>query len=467
MRFYRILAPASLLALAIAALNPAASVPATLALSAVAALLLHAAGRRDAPQAMNATPDQESEQFADSLRADAEEARRRHAMQGMANALEAHLAALVNQVGGRAQEMRAIADAVASIAEKSGENIVVTRTAAEDSVEAARALTVTTAQLERSIASISAQMSEANTAAASAVSVGVEARHAMSQLTGQLGAVRTVTERIAGLAKQTNLLALNATIEAARAGAAGSGFAVVAAEVKALARQTADLTHEIGQIIGAVGDVNQAAVEKVDQMEQRIVCIETIAVTIAREVEEQRNTTAAIAAGVQQTAGAADQLSARVDALTESMLENLDQTAMVHLSATALVTDADDMETSLRRTITKAVRAAVPESDRRRFPRYAVSEAMQETLNCQLTIAGQNFPFRLIDLSDAGCRLTVPDLPQDSDCATLTIDGVANPLLLKIVSREMVGGDEVLGVQFTAQRINAACLTGAEKVVES
>jgi methyl-accepting chemotaxis protein len=386
-------------------------------------------------------------------------------MQAVADILEVQLAALTAQVGGRANEMRNIANAVAAIAERSGENIVITRTAAEESVDAARALTVTTAQLERSIASISTEMGEANTVASDAASAAAAARQAMSNLTGQLGLVRSVTDRIAGLARQTNLLALNATIEAARAGLAGSGFAVVAAEVKALAQQTSDLTSEIAHIIGAVENVNADAVRKVDQIEQRIASIGTIASSIAHEVEDQRATCGSIAASVRQTSDAADQLSSRVDSLTESMLENLDQTAMVHLSATALVEDADQMETSLKQTITKAVRTSVPDADRRRFTRYQVSEDLQYQLNCRLELAGASVQFRLLDISDGGCRMAVKESPAAGVYGVLMIDGFLQPLVLKIVSHESEGGVAVVGAQFTRQRIDAASIISMQPVL--
>jgi methyl-accepting chemotaxis protein len=53
---------------------------------------------------------------------------------------------------------------------------------------------------------------------------------------------------IAGLAEQTNILAMNAQNEAARAGAAGTGFKVVAIKISEMAENTTKFAERIAQV---------------------------------------------------------------------------------------------------------------------------------------------------------------------------------------------------------------------------
>lgn len=74
---------------------------------------------------------------------------------------------------------------------------------------------------------------------------------AIQEIERSSGKIGSIIGTIEDIAFQTNMLALNAAVEAARAGDAGLGFAVVAAEVRNLAQRSADSVRDITDLVMA------------------------------------------------------------------------------------------------------------------------------------------------------------------------------------------------------------------------
>jgi methyl-accepting chemotaxis protein len=155
-------------------------------------------------------------------------------------------------------------------------------------------------------------LTEANELAGEAAQRVAIANSRIGDFTAATDKAAAMLDLIKKVAQKTNMLALNASIEAVRVGEAGTGFQVVANEVKALALSTRDAASEITQQIAEMKGVNREVAGAFEQVMQVVDTLAAQSSAIATGMQGQ----AMAINGVQRAVThATDELSAMVGSI--------------------------------------------------------------------------------------------------------------------------------------------------------
>jgi methyl-accepting chemotaxis protein len=254
--------------------------------------------------------------------------------------------------------LKRISDTLSAGAEQTtsaaGQVAAASQSLAEGASEQAASLEETSSSLEEM-----SSMTKRNAQTAGKVKeLGSQARQAgdlgVQDMTTMVAAMDDIKRSSADIAKiiktideiafQTNILALNAAVEAARAGEAGAGFAVVADEVRSLAQRCAQAAKETaGKIEDAVeksakgADISAKVAKSLEEIVGKARQVDELAGEVAAASQEQSqgisqvNTavtemdkvTQSNAANAEESASAAEELTAQAESLKETVTELL------------------------------------------------------------------------------------------------------------------------------------------------
>lgn len=268
------------------------------------------------------------------------EAHRRAVMLSLAEAFQASVADIARSVGTASAGLDGSARALNVLAQDATRRTQATASTTSESSRNAADLAEQIRSLHASVTAIAHSAEQQASLGGNAREASDASNAAVVELAKRTTTIHGFVTSIQEIAANTSLLALNATIEAARAGDAGRGFRVVAAEVSNLAEQTRGASSEIGVLAGSVETGARMANSSLAEIAATIDQLSNAAETIRSEVSHHHHTATAIERVARTTAEQMDKIADEINAVAQvagktAILSDSVAGAATGLSATA------------------------------------------------------------------------------------------------------------------------------------
>ncbi|WP_422051012.1 methyl-accepting chemotaxis protein [Shimia sp.] len=208
------------------------------------------------------------------------------------------------------------------------------------SLEEANAVTTSLTDSVRQTSQNAEKVREAaQTAGQSANNVAEEfdrVMDAMKSIAESSVEILQISDLIDSIAFQTNLLALNAGVEAARAGQSGSGFAVVATEVRSLAQHTSDAATKIS-------DLSKTSNDRVSEGKGLAGRVDELIKAVKTEMDNINELISAVSGRTQEQSVQMSEVSASLSNLDHNTQQNASLVYESSQTANSLTKDASKL----------------------------------------------------------------------------------------------------------------------------
>ncbi|MCE9597977.1 MAG: methyl-accepting chemotaxis protein [Spirochaetia bacterium] len=212
------------------------------------------------------------------------------------------LATVSENLSSGTEEMSMQTEAIAGLMQQLGANLEVISSSVQ--------------QMSVSIADVARMTAEAASSARQANQNAQKSTFAVEELGNNARQIGQIIGDIADIADQTNLLALNAAIEAAGAGTEGRRFAVVAQEVKQLAKQSSSSSDSTKQRLESIQESTAIAQSAMTAIQHLVGSVNELNTAVASAMEEQSIASRQIASGSTEAATTSTEIGKNIVAIS-------------------------------------------------------------------------------------------------------------------------------------------------------